>query len=98
MNGEQPFEKMRREFEQMMGFPRGTFDPGSPFVRDFERINQALGETVVRMEAVFGQEQLKGKMEAAIEYPVRMASDVPRQLLRVVAPALTDGRRPIGRR
>lgn len=38
-----PFEETRRKIEKLFGYPKGTFDPWSPFLTDVERIGKLLG-------------------------------------------------------
>jgi hypothetical protein len=39
----QSFEELQREMEQLLGYPRGAFDPSGIFFKDVERVNRALG-------------------------------------------------------
>lgn len=77
-----PFAELRRRLEQMFGYPPGAFDPTSPFLRDAERINRALGRGFVDLQMVLGPEQLRGRIEATLESPAaREVLDLPRRLM-----------------
>ncbi len=62
MNGE--WENLRREMEKLLGYPKGAFDPASPFLRDMERLNQVLGQGVRMMQEVFSPEAMRARIEA----------------------------------
>jgi len=81
MNAEENLERLRREMERLFGYPRGAFDPFSPFVRDAERLNRALGEGFVLMQQVLGPRQLFDRIEAALEFPAgREVLELPRKM------------------
>lgn len=82
--------EMRREIEKLFRYPRGAFDPSSTFLRDAERLNKTLGEGFTWLENVIGPRQLLDRIEAGLEYPVRLARDIPRQLLGEVKPPSLD--------
>ena len=67
--------------ERLFRYPRGAFDPTSPFVRDAERINQALVESFTWLENLISPQQLLDRIEAGLEYPISLARDIPHQLL-----------------
>ena len=78
---ENPFEELSRELERLLGYPPGAFDPLSPFLRDAERINRALGGGLVLLQEVFGSQQLLGRIEAALEFPGgREVLELPRKM------------------
>ena len=59
--------EMRREIEQLLGYPRGAFDPTSNFLRDMERINKVLGEGFVVMQDFMNPQQLLNKIKAGLD-------------------------------
>ena len=58
---------MRRQVEQLFGYPSGAFDPASNFLRDMERINRALGKGFVVLQDVMNPQQLLRKIEAGLD-------------------------------
>ncbi|GAH59148.1 unnamed protein product [marine sediment metagenome] len=62
-----PWADMRREIEQLLGYPRGAFDPTSNFLRDMERINRALGKGFVMLQDVMNPQQLLRKIESGLD-------------------------------
>jgi len=62
-----PCADMRREIEQLLGYPRGAFDPTSNFLRDMERINRVLGKGFVMLQDVMNPQQLLNKIKAGLD-------------------------------
>jgi len=58
---------MRRQVEQLFGYPSGAFDPASNFLRDMERINRALGKGFVMLQDVMNPQQLLRKIESGLD-------------------------------
>lgn len=61
---EDPFAEMRREMEELLGYPAGAFNPASNFLRDMERINRALGEGFTMFQEVIDPQTLLDRIEA----------------------------------
>ena len=61
---EDPFAEIRRQMEDLFGYPHGAFDPASNFLSDMERINRALGEGFKMLQDVFTPQDLLDRIEA----------------------------------
>ena len=59
--------EMRREIEQLLGYPRGAFDPTSNFLRDMERINKVLAEGFVVLQDFMNPQQLLNKIKTGLD-------------------------------
>ena len=62
-----PFAEIRRQMEDLFGYPPGAFDPASNFLRDMERINRALGKGFVMLQDVMNPQQLLRKIESGLD-------------------------------
>jgi len=56
--------ELRRKLENLLGYPRGAFDPGSNFLRDKERINKALGAGFLLFQDIISPPALRARLEA----------------------------------
>ena len=59
--------EMRREIEQLLGYPPRAFDPTSNFLRDMERINKVLREGFVVLQDFMNPQQLLNKIKAGLD-------------------------------
>jgi len=88
---EDPFAELRRKMEEILGYPPGSLDPASNFIRDVERINRWLGRGFVRLSDVMSPQQIADKIMAGFEEPAgREVFDLPRKMWELRPPSL-DG-------